>query len=132
MIIKNIPFIFAVSNYKKMKYAKQFPTDDWSDVNQTIKNSEANLAHLKSIDKAQAEKGGNLLYRYFSRPVADGLAWYQVIKVTPKNVTVQWCDGICLDNYCDTMLGDGEITLPRHIVEPLVQGRIAMDKFFSK
>ena len=115
-----------------MLYSKQFPIDDWSNIDQCIKNSNANLAHLKSIDAIQESKGEGLLFRYFSRPVADGLAWYQVTKVTPKTVTVQWCDGICLDNYYDGMLGDGEVTVPRHMIEDLVRGRIAMDKLFSR
>jgi hypothetical protein len=114
-----------------MIYTKQFPTDDFSDIDQTIKNSDANLAHLKLIDKAQNEKGENLLYRYFNRPVADGYAWYQVVKVTQKTATVKWCDGICLDDYQDMMLGD-ESTLPRTMVEKLVSSRIALEKLFSK
>ena len=115
-----------------MLYSKQFPTDDWSNIDVTIANSNKNLEHLQSIDKAQEAKGESLLFRYFSRPVADGLAWYQVTKVTAKTVTVKWCDGICLDDYYDGMLGDGETTMPRHIIEPLVQGRIAMDKLFAR
>ena len=115
-----------------MLYSKQFPIDDWSNIDVTIANSNKNLEHLQSIDKAQEAKGESLLFRYFSRPVADGLAWYQVTKVTTKTVTVKWCDGISLDDYCDGMLGDGETTMPRHIIEPLVQGRIIMDKVFAR
>lgn len=114
-----------------MLYTKQFPTDDWSDIEQTIKNSEANLNHLKDIDKAQDAKGEGLLYRYFHRPVADGRAWYQVTKVTPRTATVKLCDGICLDNYCDMMLGE-EATLSRKLVEQMVNSRIAMEKLFSR
>ena len=120
------------SNQNIMLYSKQFPIDDWSNIDQSIKNSDANLAHLKSIDAIQESKGEGLLFRYFSRPVADGLAWYQVTKVTSKTVTIQWCDGISLDNYYDGMLGDGEVTVPRHMIEDLVRGRIAMDKLFSR
>ena len=120
------------SNQNIMLYSKQFSIDDWSNIDATIANSKKNLEHLQSIDKAQEAKGEKLLYRYFSRPVADGLAWYQVTKVTAKTVTVQWCDGICLDNYYDGMLGDGVVSMPKHIIEPLVQGRIAMDKLFSR
>jgi hypothetical protein len=129
--IKNNTLIFAFKSNNNMIYTKQFPTDDFSDIDQTIKNSNANLAHLKSIDKAQNEKGENLLYRYFNRQVADGYAWYQVTKVTQKTATVKWCDGICLDDYQDMMLGD-EATLSRVMVEKLVSSRIAMDKLFSR
>ena len=114
-----------------MIYQKQYPTDDYSDIDVSIENSEKNLAHLKSIDKIQEAKGENLLYRYFSRPVADGMAWYQVTKVTSKTATVQWCDGICLDNYQDGMLGYGG-TVPVDMVFNMVDLRIQMDKLFSR
>jgi len=114
-----------------MIYKKQYPTDDYSDIDVSIENSEKNLAHLKSIDKVQEAKGENLLYRYFSRPVADGMAWYQVTKVTKSMATVQWCDGICLDNYQDGMLGDGT-SIPINMAFNMVDLRIQMDKLFSR
>jgi hypothetical protein len=114
-----------------MLYKKQYPTDDYSDIDVSIENSEKNLAHLKSIDKIQEAKGESLLYRYFSRPVADGMAWYQVTKATTTTATVQWCDGICLDNYQDGMLGYGG-TVPIDMVFNMVSLRIEMDKLFSR
>lgn len=114
-----------------MLYKKQFPIDDYSDIDVSIENSEKNLAHLKAIDKVQEAKGEKLLYRYFSRPVADGMAWYQVVKVTSKTASIQWCDGICLDNYQDGMLGDG-VTLPVDMVFNMVDLRIKMDELFSR
>ena len=119
------------SNQNNMLYSKQFPIDDYSNIDQSIKNSDLNLKHLQDIDKAQEAKGENLLYRYFFRPVADGRAWYQVTKVTKKTATVTWCDGICLDDYQDGMLGD-EATLPIDMIAQLVSSRIAMDKLFSR
>lgn len=113
-----------------MKYIQQHPTDDWSNIDKMIENSDLNLKHLQDIDKAQGVKGEPLLFRYFHRPVADGRAWYQVTKVTPKTATVKLCDGICLDNYCDMMLGE-EATLPRKMVEQLVNSRIALEKLFA-
>lgn len=114
-----------------MKYTKQFPIDDYSNIDQTLKNSDANLKHLQDIDKAQEAKGEKLLYRYFYRPVADGRAWYQVTKVTAKTATVTWCDGICLDNYQDMMIGD-EATFPINVIADLVSSRIALESLFSK
>ena len=114
-----------------MLYKKQFPIDDYSNIDVSIENSEKNLAHLKSIDKAQEAKGEKLLYRYFYRPVADGRAWYQVTKVTARTATVTWCDGICLDDYQDYMIGD-EATLPVDMIANLIESRIALDKLFSR
>lgn len=114
-----------------MKYTQKHPIDDWSNINKCIENSKLNLKHLQDIDKAQAEKGEPLLHRYFYRPVADGRAWYQVTKVTARTATVTWCAGICLDDYVDTMLGE-EATIPRTMVEQLVNARVSLEKLFSK
>ena len=130
MQVKFITVIFVFKS-NNMLYKKQYPTDDYSDIDVSIENSEKNLAHLKSIDKIQEAKGESLLYRYFSRPVADGNAWYQVTKVTKKTATVQWCDGICLDNYQDGMLGDGA-SIPINMAFNMVDFRIRLDKLFSQ
>ena len=118
------------SKSKAMKYKQQAPTDVWSNIDQCVENSKINLKHLQDIDKAQEAKGEPLLYRHFHRPVADGRAWYQVTKVTPRTATVTWCEGICLDDYVDMMLGE-EAKLPRDMVENLVNGRIALEKLFA-
>ena len=130
MRVKFITVIFVFKS-NNMLYKKQYPTDDYSDIDVSIENSEKNLTHLKSIDKIQEANGENLLYRYFFRPVADGNAWYQVTNVTSKTATVQWCDGICLDNYQDGMLGYGG-TVPIDMVSNMVSLRIEMDKLFSR
>lgn len=113
-----------------MKYHKHFPIDDYTDIDKLIRNSDANLEHLKVIDKMQAEKGEGLLYRYFSMVVGDGYAYYQVTEVTTRTATVTLCEGISLDNYCDRLLGY-EATLPRNMVQELIDQRISMEKLFA-
>ena len=113
-----------------MLYTQQAPTNDWSDTDKLIRNVAINLNHLKAIDKAQEEKGESLLYRYITRQVADGQAYYQIIRVTKTQVTLRWCEGVCPDGYIDDLLGK-LITLQRYPIENLVKHRVAMGKFHS-
>jgi hypothetical protein len=54
-----------------------------------------------------------------------------VTKVTARTATVTWCDGICLDDYQDMMIGD-EATFPINVIADLVSSRIALENLFSK
>ncbi len=110
-----------------MVYTQKFPTDDDDDDN----NWRKNLNYLDEIDKIQESKGESLLYRYFFVDIADGKAYYQVIGVTPKNVTIKRCSGLCPDEYYDDVLGYDERTLPKKTIEPLVKRRIALEKFYT-
>jgi len=110
-----------------MKYKQHFPTDmtDWQ---RASVNSEHNYNVLKGIDIEQRDKG-LLLWRNFRRNVADGYAYYQVIKVTKKSAIVEVCRGICLDEWTDNMLGE-VCELPIKLVEDLISQKDAMDKLF--
>lgn len=110
------------------KPKKQIDFSNWENIGDVI---DTNFKHLKEIDNQQEAKGEPLLYRYFFRSVADGRAHYQVVKVGAKDVTIALCDGICPDGYADPMFGKG-CKLPRHLVEQMVNGRIAMDRLFSQ
>ena len=111
-----------------MKYKQHFPTPltDWE---KARVNSEHNYDVLKKIDREQRDKG-ELLWRYFRRNVADGYAYYQVVKVTKKSAIVEVCRGICLDEWTDNMLGDSS-QLPIKIVDDLIKQKDAMEKLFG-
>ena len=111
-----------------MKYKQHFPTPltDWE---KARVNSEHNYDVLKKIDREQRDKG-ELLWRYFRRNVADGYAYYQVVKVTKKSAIVEVCRGICLDEWTDNMLGDS-CQLPIKIVDDLIKQKDAMEKLFG-
>lgn len=87
-----------------MKYKQHFPTmsNDWK---KNIENSEHNFDVLNGIDDEQ-RKRGELKWRYFKVNVADGYAYYQVVKVTKRSAIVQICRGICLDEWTDMVLGE--------------------------
>lgn len=93
-------------------------------------NLKINWEHLKEIDE-KAKARGELLWRFFSVSVADGKAFYQVTKVNKTTARVEWCDGICPDNYYDQVIGGGS-TLPLSKVKQWISGRDYMDKLFSK
>ena len=111
-----------------MKYKQHFPTP-FTDWEKARVNSEHNYDVLKGIDMEQRDKG-LLLWRSFRRNVADGYAYYQVIKVTKKSAIVEVCRGICLDEWTDNMLGE-VCELPIKLVEDLISQKDAMDKLFG-
>jgi hypothetical protein len=112
-----------------MKYKQHFKTDctNWEEARV---NSDHNLNVLEGIDKEQKAKG-EILWRYFRRNVADGYAYYQIIKVTKKTATIKVCRGICLDEWTDNMLGE-ENTLPLKMIEELMYSRDALETLFGK
>jgi hypothetical protein len=89
-----------------MKTYQPLHVTDIRDIKTVIKNSGLNFNHLVELDR-EAVQNNSLVGRYFHRPVADGRAFYQVTKVSRNKAYVQLCDGICLDNYCDSILGGG-------------------------
>ena len=96
-----------------MLYTKQHSVDtgNWR---QDMTNSRLNFDHLKQIDAAAQRAGVSPLYRCFSLTVADGKVHYQVVRVKKKTAVVKLCDGICLDDYCDQVLGEeSEISLSK-------------------
>jgi hypothetical protein len=111
-----------------MKYKQHFKTED-IDWQEAHVNSKHNYDVLEGIDKAQRDKG-ELLWRNFRRNVADGYAYYQVVRVTKKSAIVEVCRGVCLDEWTDNMLGY-ECELPIKIVQDLIHQKDAMNKLFG-
>lgn len=112
------------------KYKQIYPTDMGFDrIRELRQNLEKNLAELKRIDKESMEKG-TLLYRYFSTPVADGRAFYQVTKMGKKTCTLTRCAGICPDEYRDNILGD-ETEMSITKVKPFIEGQQAINRLFG-
>lgn len=111
-----------------MKYKQHFPTPltDWE---KARVNSEHNLNVLEGIDTEQRDKG-ELLWRYFRRNVADGYAYYQIVKVTSLSASVEVCRGICLDEWTDDMLGE-KCTLPKSVIQSLINQKDAIERLFG-
>jgi hypothetical protein len=112
-----------------MKYTQPFSIsfNDWE---KARVNSEHNYEVLKRIDQQQRDRG-ELLWRYFRRNVADGYAYYQIVRVTKKSAIVEVCRGICLDEWTDNMLGE-VCELPIKIVRDLIEQKDNLEKLFGR
>lgn len=54
---------------------------------------DTNFSELMKCDEI-AKANGTLIGRVISHPIADGKAWYQVVKESAKSCTIQVCRGI--------------------------------------
>ena len=86
---------------------------DFSNIDRLLADSEENMKNLKAIDKRAKEIApDNIICRYFTEPVADGAATYQIVNcITNINdviteVLIRYCSGICLDNYVHSYFGE--------------------------
>lgn len=114
-----------------MRYQPIARTDFGFDkIDALIANSDANYAHLRKIDK-QAKENHFLLWRYFTTMVADGYAYYQIVKVNKTNVHVARCKGIALDEYADDILGEWSV-LNKARAEQLIANRDFIEKSLEK
>lgn len=104
-----------------MKYEQIYPTTDFSDIDALMANARRNLEQLKRIDKAQPE--GEILYRYFDVPYADGKVTYQVTELKGDKCVVSACTGINLDEWF-TKSYETDVS----IVKGLIQCRLYMEK----
>jgi hypothetical protein len=112
------------------KYKQLYPTDMGFDkIRQLELNWENNFKELRRIDK-EAQDNGTLLHRYFSTPVADGRAYYQVTKLNKTSCVLTRCPGICPDEYEDNILGE-QSTMPLKKVEDFVNRQQAINRLFG-
>lgn len=84
----------------------------------------------KEIAKAAQLPPGLCAGKLFSIPVADGEAYYEVVKVFKKTVRIKWRQDLSLDDYRDWMLEDGG-SFPRNKIEPLVVGQEELSKILA-
>jgi hypothetical protein len=74
-------------------------------INEWLKVHDDNLNWLFELDR-RAREAGSLVGRYFAVPVADGRAFYQVIKEFKKNVILQHISEVG-DDWMDHHFGHG-------------------------
>ena len=63
--------------------------------------------------------------------VADGYAWYQVVKVNKKTVRIKWRKDLCCDEYQYYGWGVGG-SFPISLIEPLILGEERLAELFAK
>jgi hypothetical protein len=103
--------------YSEINYAdyeKQWK--EWFDKQMEVSNSLPDGLHVGKI---------------FSLGVADGNAYYEVVKVFKTKVRIKWRKLLCPDHYSDRVLGHGG-SFDKHIIEGLVSQADCMRRMFSK
>lgn len=123
-------FIYNDMSFLDMVYEPVVDIDkitDWKLLHGAIAK---NFAHLDEIDQ-KAKSAGSILYRWFDRPVADGKATYQVVRIQGKKALVYLCEGICPDNYSDSLLG-AESWMDLKLATDIILGRDKLKELFSK
>lgn len=63
--------------------------------------------------------------------VADGYAYYEIVKVNKTTVRLQWRGDLSLDSYQDRLLGAGG-SVPRNMIEPIVAGEDRLKNILSR
>ena len=115
---------------KELTYDREsIPLDDFKNIDNVVKQSEDNLKHLLELEEKSSKKH-SLLGGIFHVSVADGQVFYQVVNVKSKTAVVKLCEGICLDNYVDGILGY-ECELPQDKVVRLVKSYKVLQKLFN-
>jgi len=131
-----LPFAAEVpeADTKDVAERKDFPTYDMNTGYITKGGDKydlfVNAAYMQADADDKAAGKGVAVGRMFTLGVADGQAYYVVVKVGPKTCKVEW-RGFCLDRYVDQVLGYGK-SLPTKDVAQFVGRRDSWDAYTSK
>ncbi len=131
-----LPFSAEVldTDTKDVAERKDFPTYDMNTGYITKGGDKydhfVNAAHMQADADDKAAGKGVKVGRMFTLGVADGRAYYVVVKVGPKTCKVEW-RGFCLDRYVDQVLGYGK-TLPAKDVAQWVNRADSWDAYVTK
>jgi len=63
----------------------------------------------KEVEESKKLPAGVVPGKLFWVPVADGHAYYRVIKVNKKTATIRWCPELDADRWQDVVLGEGGV-----------------------
>jgi hypothetical protein len=100
-----------------------------SNINEYLKSHEDNLNRLFDYDR-EARKRGTSVGRYFAIPVADGRAYYQVIKEFKNVVHIQLVTDVG-DDWADHHFGNGG-SFPKKDVMRYLQKMDAFREIFAR
>lgn len=94
-----------------------------------LAKSEKRYEELEKQDQ-EAKNRGQLVGRYVSQGVADGSAYYQIIRENRKSVRIRLFEGIA-DDYRVAYWGY-ETTIDKEFAVNNIHGRDSMKKLFSR
>lgn len=90
----------------------------------------ANQAELDACDQ-EAQDAWRLTGRYFYESVADGYAFYQIVRENKKTVRIRHCLGVAADDYQVHVWGP-EASIPTALAQRLVDRHAAIARLFGK
>ena len=85
----------------------------------------------EEMAKSDALPKGLVPGKIFSISVADGYAYYEVVKVNKRTVRIKWRKDLCPDEYCYYGWGAGG-SFPISLIEPLVDGEERIAEMFAE
>jgi len=93
-------------DYGKIEDWKDFrkQRDKWFDEQMAVSNSLPDGLQVGKI---------------FTMSVADGYAYYEVVKINKTTVRIKWRKELCPDHYSDMILGHGG-SFQKRIIEPII------------
>ena len=106
-------------------------SSEWDKKTQTMKDEYSQHTHKEYV-KAQekSKKATGLTGKMFSMGVADGAAYYVVVKENKKTVKIEW-RGFCPDRYFDHFLGWGG-TFQKDRIERMIRAEEGLSTLFAK
>lgn len=100
--------------------------DDWKQrMEEERKHFDAEWAKSKALPE------GLQVGKLFRTQVADGYAYYEVVKINKRTVRIKWREDLCADKWQDQILGAGG-SFATNVIEPLILREEALDRIFSK
>lgn len=112
-----------------MLYEPKFDTESGGLKFASWQLSRENNQKLVDIDR-QAKSEDTILHRYVSEQIADGYAYYQIIRVNKKSVRVRVCTGLG-DDWQVPQWG-AEATIPMAYAVENIRRRDGLEEIFSR
>ena len=69
--------------------------------------------------------------KIFSTQVADGYAYYEIVRVNKQTVRLKWRKELSPDGWNDAVLGQGG-SFPKHSIEHIIDSADAWKRILSK
>jgi len=85
----------------------------------------------KEINKSNSLPDGLQNGKIIRTQVADGYAYYEIIKINKTTVRIKWRGDLCLDRWQDQILGSGG-SFPKYIIENLAEQEEILKRIFGK
>jgi hypothetical protein len=90
-----------------------------------------NLWFNEQMSESDALPDGVQVGKIFSTQVADGYAYYEIVRVNKKTVRLKWRKELSPDGWNDAVLGQGG-SFPKDSIANIIAQADAMKRIFGK